>query len=484
MYGAVRSRTFIACVGVALLSWFSASRAQPVISEGKITFDQTEAPASVKISIDGTSRERLFGKTKKVALRLDDGASVGVQIGAPNRVLFAYSARDIVATDTADKVAADKLADAIAGFIQEMGGGPKSSLVNARSIDRNRRSASTVQKVTLEDIDLVDMARRIEWVMNTWDSAPSTIEDLVSSATNSNAISVATTWQAELKNNDPSRQINALPGLWRKLISPTQVIRCRIEYADGTRDEFLEPRATLVNTLERKGVENAQMYVDVTMAFQTERKNLLAQVTDVRDLANAITSTSAVSLVSVDYVQEKDQELIIDVKANPRFASFLGEKAKAYQAERLGAYSIVFSPYELIHMRPSLGIIYSFVKSPKFSAERNAEGDLTIAGNTDEYTEYGALVAMDFVPDRYFRKGIQPYFQVGVSPKSDNLGVAVGIGIRAYKAYTLSIGAVYQRVDKLASGLAVGDVIEGEDDLKKSKEFKLGFYLGVGVKLQ
>jgi hypothetical protein len=440
----------------------------------------TEAPG--RLNIGGGINDQSFGTTRKVALRLDDGAAVDVQVAAPNRVLFNYKARDVVATDTANKVAADKLADAISGFIQEMGGGPITTV--ARSAVRGRRSNSAIQTLSLEGINLTDLARRIEWVMAAWNSASPTIEDLITPTLRGNAISVASSWNSDLRDNDPSQQLTNLPHLWRKLISPTQTIRCKIEYSDGQVDEFLEPRGSLVATLISKGVANAQMYVDVTMAMQSERKTIVAQIADVRELSSAILATSPVALASVEYAQDKDQELVIDVTENSRFASLLGTKAKAYQAERIGSYSILFSPYELIHMRPSLGVIYSFVKAPKFTTARNAAGELQIVADTDEFAEYGGLVSMDFTSDRYFRKGIQPFLQVGVSPSSDNLGVAVGIGIRAYKSFTLSLGAVYQRVDKLESGLAIGDILESEDELKTSKEFKVGFYLGLGVKLQ
>lgn len=454
--------------------------AQTVVSNGKITLDLTEAPAT--LNVGGGANDQSFGTKRSVELRLDDGARVDVQVGTPNRVLFIYKARDVVATDTANKVAADKLAEAISGFIQEMGGGPKTAA--ARGAVRGRRSNSAIQRLSLEGIDLTELARRIEWVMNAWNSATPTIEDLVTPSLRDNAINAASSWNTGLRDNDPSQQLANLPNLWRKLISPAQSIRCVIEYADGQVDEFLEPRSSLIATLVSKGVANAQMYVDVTMAIHAERKTIVAQVSDVRELASAISAISPVTLASLEYTQEKDQVLTVDVSENSRFAALLGTKAKAYQAERIGSYSIVFSPYELIHMRPSLGVIYSFVKAPRFTTERNAAGELQIATDADEFAEYGGLVSMDFTSDRYFRKGIQPFLQVGVSPSSDNLGIAVGIGVRAYKSFTLSLGAVYQRVHKLESGLAVGDVLESEDELKTSKEFKVGFYLGLGVKLQ
>src|SRR5262249_11447727 len=153
---------------------------------------------------------------------------------------------------------------------------------------------------------------------------------------------------------------------------------------------------------------NAQQYLDVAFAVEPERKNILAQFADIKDLASAIASPANPSLASISYDPENKQDLPIEVSANPRFAALLSQAAKDYQASRIGTYTITFEPHEWVHMRPSLGVIYSFVKSPTFKAERNSAGELVIAGKTDEYAEYSGLVSMDFVLDRYINAGIQP----------------------------------------------------------------------------
>jgi hypothetical protein len=256
-----------------------------------------------------------------------------------------------------------------------------------------------------------------------------------------------------------------------------------VEYESGVPDSLTVERSGSIEAPAGESLDKWDLYVGVILAIESERRNVLAQVADITALSNAIEGIREETLTSISPNLNENQEQQIEIAANTRFSPLLSQKAKTYQAARTGTYSILFAPYELIHIRPSVGVIYSFVKAPTFSAERDAAGQLHIAGNTDEYSKYAGLIAVDFIPDKYFYSGVQLFGQLGIAPSSDNLGFVLGGGVRAYKSFTFSLGIVYQRVNKLSGSLKIGDPIEQESDLKTSREFKTGLYLGMAVKL-
>jgi hypothetical protein len=458
-----------------LASHASDGIASPVVTKSAVKFDQLESKATLRYEVKKGTEVDEFGDDKKISLRMDDDLNVEVSTSHANVVLFKYSARDIVKTPTDDKIAADKFAEALTSLVKVFAG--------AGAAASAALPAPAAPRVFLEDIDLDSLAKRVQWTFSTWKEGSTAIDKMLDAGTISEARRDARRWVDDLKRNDPTDDLARFPALWLKAISPTSPIRCRIETANQIKD-CTANRSQIAATLAANGVANAQMYMDLIAAIEFERKNLLAQVADIRDLSAAITADEVISLANVPHDQENNQDLTIDVAANSRFESMLSDDAKKFRNVRIGAYTITFAPYELIHMRPSLGAIYSFVKSPKFSVARSEAGELTIAGETDDYVEFEGMVAMDFVHDKFVLKGVQLFGQAGVCPDSDNLGIALGVGVRAYKSFTFSLGAVYQRVDKLAPGLAVGDVIAEESGLKTKNEFKLGFYVGVAVKFE
>jgi hypothetical protein len=453
----------------------------PVVSGDEVAIDLASETARLTFQNEaGAQRHLSFNKDKKVKVRTKGEEQIGVRVWK-NPVLFSYVAKDVIKTPTDSQQAADKLAGALAGVIGDFEGSIAAKTVNAKA--RGLAPERKVTRVKIDGLDLFDLARRVRWVGETWDSLPDAVDQTLDPASVPLAKERAARWKSDLRKNDPTETLASVPPLWRKLISATSTFTVVLEYETDVSDSLTVNRVGEIDAPAGESLDKWDFYVGVILAIESERRNILAQVADIADLSNAIEGIRDETLTSISPHLEENQEQPIEITANARFSPLLSQRATTYQAARTGTYSITFVPHELIHMRPSAGVIYSFVKAPTFSAERDASGQLHIAGNADEYSKYSGLIAVDFIPDTYFYSGVQLFGQLGVAPSSDNLGFVLGAGVRAYKSFTFSLGIVYQRVDKLSGSLKIGDPIQQESDLKTSREFKTGLYLGLAVKL-
>lgn len=203
------------------------------------------------------------------------------------------------------------------------------------------------------------------------------------------------------------------------------------------------------------------------IALRSDRLAATLDVLEARAIAmQGIGQDPTAATLHYDSQTRREQPLTIG--ANQQFAKFFSPATKQFagDAKKVGTFSIQVEPQLDLRIEVAPGVIYSFVKQPKFSAEENAAGGF-------------------ITRDKYSDENVRPFVQVGLWPKKDELAFVLGAGIALADASraVLSFGAICQERKKLAPGLAVGGALASADDLKTDTEFKVGFYVGVSYNM-
>ena len=126
--------------------------------------------------------------------------------------------------------------------------------------------------------------------------------------------------------------------------------------------------------------------------------------------------------------------------------------------------------------------VYSFVTAPTFSAAISG-GQIVIKQVKSDYKKLDVAAMLEIEPRAWDLGPLNLGVQLGVSPKSD-IGLFLGLSLRATGFFTLGAGIAFQQVDRLAPGLSVGQMIASPDALKTEKKFRSGLYIHLTVTTQ
>ena len=185
-----------------------------------------------------------------------------------------------------------------------------------------------------------------------------------------------------------------------------------------------------------------------------------------------------------DYDPANDQPVELKIAANNKFADVFPSGTDGFQRAREGTFKFTLKPHERLSLSIGAGVIYSFVRDPEFSVAEDDAGQLTIAKKEDDYAEFDGAVVLNITSADWRVFGAHPFVQLGVAPSSDNLAILAGAGLQLFDRGAISLGAIYQRVNRLAPGLSEGSVIDAPEELVTKTEFKAGLYLMLSVNLK
>lgn len=168
----------------------------------------------------------------------------------------------------------------------------------------------------------------------------------------------------------------------------------------------------------------------------------------------------------------------IAVKVNPetKYDDYLSSTAKDKRTKGLRTINITVRPHAVASLRPGVGFVLGFLRNPTFTATKS--GDVfRIVQNDTPLTRYSVAAMLNIVPRGWDEPTFGGYFQVGISPKTDETGILFGVGLSAQSLFTFGGGLMIQQVRALAPGLSVGGTIASPDDLKVQHVFKPAFYV-------
>lgn len=154
---------------------------------------------------------------------------------------------------------------------------------------------------------------------------------------------------------------------------------------------------------------------------------------------------------------------------------------KDLQSERfLGEGKFTISPESrarILTIAPAL--VYSFVRDPSFEAKASGS-QFIIQKKENPYKKLDVAAMMQLEPNAWDLGSVNLGVQLGASPQT-NLGLFLGLSLRAADLFTFGAGIAYQRVDRLKEGLSVGQALATQDLLKTEKTFETGLYLHITV---
>jgi hypothetical protein len=171
---------------------------------------------------------------------------------------------------------------------------------------------------------------------------------------------------------------------------------------------------------------------------------------------------------------DQDQPIILKIAKSDNWPPGLSDK-KLF----IGDASFTVSPLSRVSITFGAAAVYSFVRAPTFSAASSG-GQFVVKQTKNDYKKVDGAVMMQVEPTAWDLGPLNVGFQVGVAPKTD-LGLFLGLSLRAANHFTLGAGVAFQRVDRLGPGLAVGQTIASQDALKTEKTFRSGLYLNITV---
>jgi len=147
-----------------------------------------------------------------------------------------------------------------------------------------------------------------------------------------------------------------------------------------------------------------------------------------------------------------------------------------------GDIKIPTRAYSPVDLGFGAGAVYSFVKAPSFTAEKQDDGKFKIVEKKGENRAQNIAAMLTITPRPWRNPTFGGAFQLGISPVKDQIGIFGGVQLRIAKFATIGGGYGYQQVPRL-DGQQAGDILEKADALKTSSHYKGGAYVSLLLSL-
>lgn len=468
-------------VTIILAGCVSGAPQHDLVGRSKVIEIHHLDPAGARMNVRGsTETAELVPSIEDTAaplVRLDHTEKPSFVITDPNPILFSYAAGALTSRETQTMQAASALSAALktmAGLLPQNSGAAEAG-----------KAADTCDTFRIQSIDVEEFFRTLATVLK----QPDEVQGVIDTTLNQTSENLKLARQTVQDWNLAGRKKIILGGL-----DAVQEVRSRQLRGEKINFEVPERAGQCKLALTRAELDDSKNKIDVKYRSAFDAfVDLRSDAKEIRDtIASLELLSSRLDLVGIPQPLDskvaysgttiQTQAIVITPVAD--FAAHLSTRAKDLQTKRSGTYKVSAEPYERVHLIPSVGVIYSFVKAPKFSATKDSSGKFVVTQTSNDYTELGASVAGNLVWDEFFGQPVEPYLQLGVSPDKDNLAFLFGAGVRVFERFTLGAGIAYQRIKQLSAGQSIGMVLESEDELKTESRYKSGLYLTFSYKLK
>jgi hypothetical protein len=455
-----------------------------------------------------------------VRLQIDKGQEARVVIVDRNPLLFAYSSKASTAPSAgmeailafANALAAKGSVFAAATPAPEAAGLEK----NLLSAVFNREAPKICASFTVDGLDVVKFRKEVKDVSEWLRSIGGLIDKTIDPATVAGAKETVAGWSLSETGTSLTADTQHFSAMIQGMMDGRDIrFECILNDDNGADRGFVkadaQPIELMVETPAQKDpakktpakktpvpqqctvpTENCwpelmepRKILRFLFEFRSEISQLSSGVATLEEFAKAMSAvnTPGDPQATVAFDPAQETTIALAVTASDRFAAFLSKEAVKYQSSRLAEYSITFFPRERYHPKFAPSAIYSFVPDPKFSVHEKPGGELVIQKTSENYSALSVAAMLNITRDADFGYGFQPFLQLGISPIKDKTAILLGAGFDGFGKINLALGAIYQQVGKLKAGLSEGQVLESADDLKTDTEFRVGFYLQVGLSL-
>jgi hypothetical protein len=190
------------------------------------------------------------------------------------------------------------------------------------------------------------------------------------------------------------------------------------------------------------------------------------------------------SRVFIDFDILNDQKFVVNIASLDRDKGFSQAAEDKLTDEKIPLkedLTIVAVPHHNVHLRTAMAAVYNFVRRPTFDANKSGDDLVIRRKDADRWTGQNVGLMLHIVPANWDQQFLSGEFQFGITPIANQFAAYLGGGVVFNKYFSLATGIVAQRVDRLATGLHVGDVVASADDVKTVKRFQMGAYICLTV---
>ncbi|MBV9071278.1 MAG: hypothetical protein JO231_21365 [Acidobacteria bacterium] len=227
-------------------------------------------------------------------------------------------------------------------------------------------------------------------------------------------------------------------------------------------------------------------------ASRNDFENVAQRLESFARLVNAIgrsvpvhaEGTEKILVMDYDALIGRKYPLIITPVDQPD--SYSAQISKAIKDSRwqTGTFAFLNEPSHPVRLTVGPAMIYSLLKRKEYFADLETEGanagKLVIRKKPkDRVTGESVGMMLNLIPRGWDDPFFRPSFQLGINAGKETFGACAGVGFSISEIFSVGIGALVQRQDRLAHGMTVGGVLESADALKLEKEFKAGAYFNL-----
>jgi hypothetical protein len=291
--------------------------------------------------------------------------------------------------------------------------------------------------------------------------------------------------------------VNAIPKLSLESVDRANWKRVKEKVDKWSLDEKL---AVLDGSYERiekaytsLGFADASVEATIVRNAHNSQDNyekLANSLKEFRQLVNAIGEPIAVrfkadsKLVIMDYAAlvNRDYPLNIDRVELPKSFRADVDDAVKKRGWRDGKFIFKNSPLHPVRLTAGPALVYSLLKRKEYFADKKSDTDSTLVIKQkpkERLTGEMVGVMLNIIPRKWDDPFFGGSFQLGVTAGKETFGAAAGFGISVSDIFSIGVGALVQRQDRLAAGLSVGDTLQSTTDLKIEKEYKAGAYFHI-----
>jgi hypothetical protein len=413
-----------------------AARPAAAVGLTEFTIDHSDPQCTVRQIEDGAPVTPA-GKALNFspAFQAGKGNKVVITFIHPNPLLFQYSAKKGAVTKTSNQANLEQFADtALAPFLSSLKGAAGGAAAPAGAPPQTCKDKIRPLKILSQEVPILD------------------------------ALAASRTDIATLSLDNPTKA-KELVGKWPPL---SQLAK---DLADAKKDLADIRHRTAGSTASKDEVECAAQIIQASAEIPNLEQTL-KDLTQFADLVGQIDRPISIDLFTVDPGSIQTVEIeFTQTKAWP-------ENLRTARCVGKGTFTVEpRSKVAITTFAPAL--VYSFVRDSAFTAKASG-GQFVVTEARSEYKALDLAAMLQIEPNHWDLGPLSLGVQLGVSPQK-NLGLFLGLSLRAIDLFTLGAGVAFQRVDRLQTGLQVGQVLSSQDLLKTEKRFQTGLYIHLTV---
>ena len=204
------------------------------------------------------------------------------------------------------------------------------------------------------------------------------------------------------------------------------------------------------------------------------KDTLVSRLAVLQDVYNDAQKMSPFRADAVEF-QRGDTSMVVEVKANTKYADFLSGSAKKAQSAGSTKMTVPLRAYTNWIISPGPAVVYSYVRNPTFSTVFE-NGKFRVVETPGKASAYSAGAIINIQHRRWVDPTLEFLLQAGITPTKDQMGVMGGFGIVLMDTLTFGGGYMRQQVRRRTDG--GGPILDTPDQLKTdTKHWAQGAYL-------